>query len=74
MMATKMTEEITLLRVQTGSIRSSAEHMCHAGMLGQRAEGREAKHRILMRGCMDVFNSNEMDRGGKSNERMHGRV
>ena len=36
------------------------EHMCHAGMVGQGREGRDAKYRILMRGCIDVLNSNEM--------------
>ena len=33
---------------------------CHAGMVGRGGEGRDAKHRILMRECIDVLNSNEM--------------
>ena len=33
---------------------------CHAVMVGRGGEGRDAKHRILMRGSIDVLNSNEM--------------
>ena len=49
---------IAPLRVQAGSIRRSAEQLYHAEMVGQGGEGRDTKHRMLMRGCMDVLNSN----------------
>ena len=42
--------------VQAGSVRHSAEHLRQ----DQGGEGRERKHRIGMRGHMDVFDSNEM--------------
>ena len=59
-----------LLRVKRGifaEARSTSE--CYAGMVGKGAEGRDfflegrdAKHRIGMRGRMDVFDSTEMQR------------
>ena len=48
------------LRVQAGSIRRSAEDLCHSGMVGQGGEGRDPKHRVLMRGCINCFDSHEM--------------
>ena len=48
------------LWVQAASIGRSAEDLCHAGMVGQGGEGKDAKHKILLVGCIDVSNSNEM--------------
>ena len=65
MVVTMMREKIRRawiapLQAQVGNIRRSAEDLCHAGMVGQGGEGRDAKHRILMKGYIHVLNSNEM--------------
>ena len=52
--------QIAPLHIQAASVCRSAEHLCHASMVGQLGEGRDARHRILMRGRMDAFHSNEM--------------
>ena len=41
--------QIAPLHIQAASVCRSAEDLCHAGMLGQGGEGRDAKDRIQMR-------------------------